>query len=66
MKIYIIVENLPTANLGMSQLVSNAFVTKELAQKTLKSWRRISPHYRAKELVIWELDVISKRRSDKE
>ena len=60
MKVYVVVEDLSTTNLGMAQLISNAFATKELAQERLESWRSIAPYYKTKELVIWELDVITK------
>jgi hypothetical protein len=44
MKVYVIVEISHTHALGtVQELVSQAFISEELAQKTLERWRTTSP-----------------------
>lgn len=59
MKVYVIVEVTHTHARGtVHELVSNAFISEELAQKVLESWHRPETPLTGADLIIRELDLV--------
>lgn len=59
MKVYVIIEVFHTHARGtVHELVSNAFISEELAQEVLEQWTRPETPLTGADLIIRELDLV--------